>query len=131
METGEERLPVEVLKPLCSGFREEADTLLDLYAMTQEAGHPGKCVKCFYRLMGRARHHETGALVPLRKWIEDHIEVSIRAGTEQAGSLPVRLEAPDLEDFCDEVIRNVRADPKIAAPEVELGFTYARRERTG
>lgn len=126
-----ETLPVEVLGPLCERFKDEADTILDLYAMTQEPGHPGRCVTCFYRLLGRAGQHEAGALVPLREWIEDHIEIAIRTGPEEAGSLPVKLEAPGLEDFCDEVIRYVRSDPSIAAPEVELGFAYARGRRAG
>lgn len=125
------RLPVEVLGPLCERFRSQADTLLDLWAMTQEPGHPGTCVKCFYRLLGTARQEESEVLDPLRSWIEAHIEIEVTVDRDEAGRLPVRLEAEDLEDFCHEAIRYIREDTAIGAPSVELEFCYREERRAG
>lgn len=117
-------LPEDIIRPLCQPFKRHADNVLDLYAMTQNAIHPGKCVQCFYRLLQAAQPEQTQSLAPLRSWIEENIEVSIFAGDAPAGRFPVRLDQPDLEQFCDEAMRRVRLD--VVAPEgpVELAFSF-------
>jgi len=118
-------LPENVLYPLCQPFRGEADCLLDLHEMTRRPSHPGHCVQCFFRLLGKADGEGKAALTPLRKWIEENITIAIEAGEREAGTLPVRLEATtDLDSFCYEAIRYVREDTVITDPQVELTFRY-------
>lgn len=117
-------VPKEVLVPLCGPFRRQADCLLDLHELTREGGAPGRCVQCFFRLLGASEAKEEPALTPLRRWIEEHITITIEAGGGHAGTLPVRLEAPDLDSFCRGVMNFVREDTAIQDARVELSFRY-------
>jgi len=116
-------LPEEVIRPLCQPFQRQADKVLDLYAMTQSGIHPGKCVRCFYRLLQEAQPEQQRSLDPLRSWIEENIEVSIFAGDLPAGRFPVRLDSADLEAFCDQAMRRVQFDVVVPEGPVELSFS--------
>lgn len=118
------QLPETLLKPLCEPFRSQADTLLDLYELTQGPGHPGRCVQCFFRLLGRAGSRERPLLAPLRGWIEAHIEIAVQEGMEERGRIPVVLEAGSLEGFCEDTIRRVRDEGRFQSSYVELNFRY-------
>lgn len=118
-------LPEHVLKPLCQPFSKEADCLLDLYEMTQQPRHPGKCVQCFFRLLAAAKPETTSALQPLRHWIEEHIEIAVRpAGSPPTSRLPVWLDTETLDQFCHQAIDRVRADTCLTDSQIELVFDY-------
>jgi len=121
----EERvLPRQVLEPLCQPFSNHADALLDLYEMTREPRQPGECVRCFYKLFGAADSRRITALDPLKAWIEQNVEITISAGERFAGTFPVRLEEPDLEQFCFGAMKRVREDTAIEGCEVALHLRY-------
>lgn len=118
-------LPLEVVEPLCSPFSRQADWILKLYEMTQgRSAHPGKCVSCFFALLGAAKGEKRRALEPLRTWIEENLEIGIWAGDREAGKLPVLLEASDLEELCSEAMNRIQEDAVIAADQVELQFRF-------
>lgn len=119
-------LPMSVVEPLCQPFARQADCLLDLYAMTQEPVHPGRCVQCFFRLLGQAQGAREASLTPLKRWIEDHVEISVQAEEAEAARLPVDLRAFDLEDFCQQAIEHVRRSAVTDAADVHLYFTCRR-----
>jgi len=102
---------------------EGADFLLDLRQLLLERGHPGKCVRCFFGLLGDLR--QPGALKPLRRWLEQHLEVVVSADGREVEALPVRLgRAADLEGFCHQSIDTVRHDRAIDAERITLSFRY-------
>lgn len=117
-------LPEDVLHPLCQPFRKAADSLLDLYGMTQNPSSPSQCVQCFFRLLQVAEPSAKPALQPLKTWIESNIEISIQTGSHPSGSLPVQLDQPDLERFCQEAIERVRLDTVMPDNNIELTFRY-------
>lgn len=122
------RLPVEVIEPLCSSFAQQADWILSLYEMSRGGfSHPGRCVSCFYALLSVASGEKRRALEPLKRWIEENLEIAIQAGEKDAGLLPVFLAEADLESFCQQAIRRVREDAVIEGPEVALRFCLKRR----
>ncbi len=106
-------LPEEVLLPLCAPLSNQADSILELYSMTQEGiHHPGRCLRCFYKLREAAARHRKAAMAlqPLQRWIEDHFEVVASGNDDPAviRFLPVDLRQPTLENFCQEMIQNTR-----------------------
>ena len=122
------RLPQQLLEPLCKPFRRQADCLLDLYEMTQVPSSPDRCVQCFFKLLGVATPGGRSALTPLCQWMENHLVIAIRAGDRQAGQLPLDLEAPTIEEFCQRAIQRVRQDTAVWEPEVELGLQFKQSE---
>lgn len=117
-------LPEDILRPLCRPFRKQADSLLDLYGMTQSPAAPSQCVQCFFRLLQVAEPSYEPALRPLKTWIESHIEIAIQAGDAPKGSLPVQLDQPDLQRFCENAMQRVQLDTMAHDRPVELTFRY-------
>ncbi len=102
---------------------EGADFLLDLRELLLSRGHAGKCVRCFFGLLGDLR--QPGALKPLRHWLERHLEVEVSADGREIDVLPVRLdEAADLESFCHRAIDTVRFDRSFRDQRIALRFRY-------
>lgn len=102
---------------------EGADLLLDLRQLLLDQGHPGKCVRCFFGLLGDLR--QPGALRPIRLWLERNLEIVVNAGNRELEALPLELSASDdLEDFCQQAIRVVREDRAFADRELTLRFRF-------
>lgn len=102
---------------------EGADLLLDLRDLLTSRGHPGKCVKCFFGLLGDL--DRPGALLPLRHWIESELVVSVSAGGREIDAFPVRLDRSEsLEDFCHAAIDTVRHDRGFKDSRITLGFRF-------
>jgi len=104
---------------------EGADLLLDLRELLLSDGHPGKCVRCFFGLLGDL--HQPGALTPLRHWLERHLEVEVSAAGRQLETLPVRLDGvASLESFCHRAIETIRHDRSFGDSRIELQLRYKR-----
>ena len=120
--------PAEIdalLLPLAPSLAREADTLLDLRELLMQNGHPGKCVRCFFRLFTAAGEEALPMLAPLRAWIEARLEISVRADGRDLETLPVKLRpGEDLEAFCLRSIRQVRLDRSYPARRLDLAFRY-------
>ncbi|WP_269540856.1 hypothetical protein [Cerasicoccus fimbriatus] len=117
-------LPESVVLPLCKPFSKAADSLLDLYGMTQNPSSPSQCVQCFFKLLHVSDSQSQIALQPLRSWIESNIEISIQAGDAPSGSFPVSLDQGDLEEFCHRAMERVRMDTMSHNRPIELTFRY-------
>lgn len=102
---------------------EGADLLLDLRQLLLDQGHPGKCVRCFFGLLGDLR--QPGALRPIRLWLERNLEIVVHAKHGELETLPLELSAAgDLEDFCQRAIRTVREDRAYRDRELTLRFRF-------
>ena len=103
----------------------QADELIDLHRHALQRTHPGRCVQCYFRLRGVADPRSRGVLVPLRSWLESNIEVVAKGPQNQIlETLPLRLEAPDLEGYCRGIMADFREDRAYLAPQVTLEFQY-------
>lgn len=113
----------ELLKTVTPSTSEGADFLLDLRELLLSDGHAGRCVRCFFGLLGDLR--QPGDLKPLRHWLERHLEVEVSAGGREIDVLPVRLDqAADLESFCHRAIDTVRFDRSFEDPRIAPRFRY-------
>lgn len=116
----------EVIRPLGASFSRQADTLLDLRESALTRARPGLCVACYFRLFGATRAEEAIArLCPLRAWLETQIEVVARDDSESVlETLPLRLEAEDLETYCRSVMAAMREDRAHPGSNLILEFRF-------
>ena len=115
----------EILKPLAPVLAREADAILDLRELLVSQGHPGKCVKCFFRLFEAAGTELLPRLEPLKAWLESHVEIAVRSEGKDLEVLPVVLgNDDDLERFCLRSIRHVRMDRSYRQKRLQLAFRY-------
>lgn len=113
----------ELLETVTPTSSAGADFLLDLRELLLSEGHAGKCVRCFFGLLGDL--NQPGALKPLRHWLEQHLEVEVRADGREVDILPVRLDdAADLEGFCDQTIRTVRFDRSFRHQHLQMRLRF-------
>ncbi|MCW1886926.1 hypothetical protein OKA04_19455 [Luteolibacter flavescens] len=114
-----------LLLPIAPSLAKEADTILDLRDLLMSKGHPGKCVRCFFRLFTAAGTESQPKLAPLRNFMEQHLEIAVRADGAELEVLPVTLLAgEDLEEFCLRSMKQVRLDRTYRAKRLELAFRY-------
>lgn len=82
-------------------------------------------MQCYFRLQGAANPQSKSALVPLRFWLESNIEVVAKGSQDQLlETLPLRLDASDLEGYCRGVMAQIREDRVYRLPQVTLEFQY-------
>jgi hypothetical protein len=116
-----------VLSALAEEYAREADTVLDLRAAALQEPHPGRCVQCYFKLLGATRTAEKLArLSPLRQWIEEHITIAAKApSAEPFEFLRVDLdEVDDLESYCRRVSSTLFFDRADLPTAVELEFAF-------
>jgi hypothetical protein len=115
----------QILGRLSQRFFREADSILDLRGAALTRQHPGRCIQCYFKLYGIADPGSESLLNPLKVWIESNIEVIAKDGREQIlEQLPLRLDAPDLEAYCQEVIHEFRTNRVYHAQNLTLEFGY-------
>lgn len=104
----------QLLAPIAQPLRAQADTLLDLRDAATEHPHPGRCISCYFRLLENASDQATPKLTPLRRWLEEHVEIVAVDGKQQNRELevfPLDLNGADnLEACCQGTIRTVLHD---------------------
>ncbi len=102
-----------------------ADSLLDLREAALRRQDAGQCLKCYFRIHGRAAEKGEGALTPLRTWLETHLEVVARDHEEQElERVPLSLHSASLDDFCQEMLREFRENRCYAHPSIELSLAF-------
>lgn len=115
----------EILKPLAAHLAHEADAVLDLRDLLVSQGHPGKCVKCFFRIFEAAGRDGALRLAPLREWLEENVIIAVRTGGRELETLPfVPRDHESLEDFCLRLIEVIRLDRGYAENRLDLAFRY-------
>jgi hypothetical protein len=83
------------------------------------------CIQCYFKLYGIAAPDSEDLLRPLKVWIESNIEVIAKDGREQIlEQLPLRLDAPDLEAYCQDVIHEFRTNRVYPSQNLTLEFRY-------
>lgn len=114
-----------ILRPLATVLAREADAILDLRQLIASQGHPGKCVRCFFKLFEAAGSENRPNLARLQSWLETHVEISVRSGVEEVETLPLRLQNDeDLETFCLRSIDHLRMDRYYGQKTLLLAFRY-------
>jgi hypothetical protein len=117
--------PELVIGQLCPLFAHQADELIDLHEHVRKRVRPGRCVQCYFRLQGAANPRSKGALVLLRSWLESNIEVVAKGSQDQVlETVPLRLDAADLEGYCRGVMAQFREDRAYRFPQLILEFQY-------
>lgn len=113
----------ELLPSITPKTSEGADLLLDLRELLLSDGHPGKCVRCFFGLMGDLG--QPGALAPMRSWLERHLEIEVSSQGQEIDSLDLQIgTATDLEDFCHKAITTIRMDRHHRHSNIQLRFRF-------
>lgn len=122
----------EVISPLSGIFRRQADALLDLRACALSRSTPGRCVACYFALFAATSAREVvSSLCPLKNWLENEIEVVARNETDTVlETVPLRLEAEDLESYCRGVMDEMREDRVHPGASVLLEFRFKDEGRT-
>lgn len=114
-----------LLRPLATALSEQADAILDLRELLARQGHPGKCVRCFFRLFEAAGEKAKLSLAPLTAWLEQNVEIAVRSGDQDLETLPFAVSrGEDLETFCLRSIDQVRMDRGYRADRLQLAFRY-------
>ena len=114
-----------ILRPLAPVLAREADAILDLRELLMNQGHPGKCVRCFFRLFEAAGSEMQPKLAPLQAWLEKHVEIAVRSEDKELETLPFALgKNDDLESFCLRSIEQIRMDRGYESSRLQLAFRY-------
>ena len=120
-----DQLLAPIAQPLCA----QADTLLDLRDAATEHPHPGRCVSCYFRLLENAPDRATAKLTPLRRWLEQHVEI-VAVDSQCCGRelevFPLELGTfENLEDCCRQSISTVLNDRDFTAAEnIAMRFRF-------
>lgn len=114
-----------LLQPLAQSLAREADAILDLRDLLVQQGHPGKCVRCFFRLFEAAGEQGVPRIQPLRRWLEENVVIAVRAGESELETLPFApRNCETLEDFCLRAIQLIRLDRGYSDRRLDLAFRY-------
>ena len=114
-----------MLRPLARSLAREADAILDLRELLLNQGHPGKCVRCFFRLYEGAGSGLIQHLAPLRVWLETNVEICVRRDGEELETLPFApAKHEDLQAFCMRSIDLIRMDRGYHGKHLQLAFRY-------
>lgn len=114
-----------LLLPLIQKDIRDADAILDLRELLISGGHPGKCVRCFFRLFDSETHAGFPLLAPLRRWLEAHVEIVVESRSKALEAIPLSFSADEnLEEFCHRNIRSIRMDRGYDARHISLKFRY-------
>jgi len=114
-----------LLLPLIQQDIRDADAILDLRELLLSGGHPGKCVRCFFRLFEAQTRKGFPLLAPLRHWLESHVEIVVSSESAVLEALPLRFSADEnLEDFCQRSIREIQLDRSYKAKRIAMKFRY-------
>jgi hypothetical protein len=114
-----------VIARICPLFSRQADEILDLRECARERIRPGLCVKCYFHLYQGADLASQTVLFPLRDWLESNIEVVAKDSESLIlEQLPLKLDFPDLESYCDQLIDEFRDNRLYSTDLLTLEFRY-------
>jgi len=103
-----------------------ADQILDLRDSVMRVENPGRCVRCYFSIYGKVAERAGDRLLPLRHWLENHIEVVARDESErELERLPVLLdEGEDLQAFCERMMREIQENRVYPSERIDLRFDF-------
>lgn len=113
---------LRVLAPIASRW---ADDILDLRDAALNAGNPGTCVRCYYTIYGKVADRWEDKLLPLRRWLENHVEIVAKDELDnELERLPVSLNGRDLESYCEEMMAEFRENRVYQSDAIRLSFCF-------
>jgi len=116
-----------VLTPIAREMSHRADDILDLRDAAIRRDDPGRCLSCYFRLLAGARSGDAETTTPLRKWLEQHLEIVAHdAGLQkELERLPLHLELDSIEGYCQRMMQAFREDRAYQhLPLIELSFQF-------
>ncbi len=118
---------LRVVTPVAEGC---ADHILDLRSAVLRGENPGRCVRCYFSIYGKVADRQADRLLPLRRWLENHIEIVARDEDEnELERLPIVLEDSEtLQAFCERTMLEIRDNRVYRHQRIDLSFDY-RRDR--
>jgi len=116
-----------ILGLLAKDFFRKTDDLLDLHSAALTRSHPGRCVACYFKLYEVGEPHTETLLYPLKTWIEANIEVVAKDARDTiVEQFPLKLDASDLEAYCQDVIHEFRTNRVYPSPNLALEFRFKK-----
>jgi len=113
---------LRILAPVASRW---ADDLLDLRDAALTAGNPGTCVRCYYAIYGRIADRWEDKVLPLRRWLENHVEIVAKDELDnELERLPISLNGRDLESYCEEMMMEFRENRAYPSDAIRLSFRF-------
>ncbi len=104
---------------------EGADFVLDLRELLLTKGHAGSCVQCFFGLLGDL--NRPGSLLPLRHWLEAHLEVAVKVDGETREPIPFAIgTSKNLNEYCKQIFSLIREDRRYDEEMIRLNFQYRK-----
>lgn len=103
-----------------------ADQIIDIRETVRQKGNPGTCVRCYFTIYGKAAESAGDRLLPLRQWLERHIEVVARDDSDnELERLPVVLDHDeDLQSYCERLMAEFRDNRVYAHRRIGLSFRF-------
>ena len=119
----------KALFPIARELSHCADEILDLREAALRRDDPGRCLSCYFKILGGSRHSMGHITTPLRQWLEQHLEVVAHGSSQsELERLPIQLpsEGSDgLEVFCRQIMANFREDRTYQdLAKIELSFQF-------
>jgi hypothetical protein len=123
----------QILRPIAQNLSHHADEILDLREAAIKENNPGRCISCYYKLLADPRPESKPITTPLRRWLEQHLEVVAHDPAQQVlERLPVKLSSDDLEDYCQQVINEIRYDRGYhSLLSIDLSFAFKEEDKVG
>jgi hypothetical protein len=119
----------KVLFPIARELSHCADEILDLREAALQRNDPGRCLSCYFKILGSSQQTTAHFTSPLRQWLEQHLEV-VACGPSQSEleRLPIQLppeHSDGIEAFCRQIMTAFREDRSYQnLPEIELSFQF-------
>ncbi len=116
----------DILSPVAQASSGCADFILDLRDAMVAGENAGKCVSCYFAIYHRMAVQLGSDLLPLEKWIQRHIEISVSgAGGDLLERMPVIFHpGEDLETFCRRMMDEVSSDRVYEDKHLQLSFAF-------
>ncbi|MFQ3270304.1 MAG: hypothetical protein ACI9A1_000618 [Lentimonas sp.] len=119
----------KVLFPIARELSHCADEILDLREAALQRNDPGRCLSCYFKILGGSRHTTAHLTNPLRQWLEQHLEVvACGPSLSELERLPIQLPpeaSVGIEAFCRQIMTAFREDRTYQnLPLIELSFQF-------
>lgn len=120
----------EALTPLAQKMSHHANDILDLREAAISRDDPGRCLSCYFKLLSYSQNTSHDTITPLRKWLEQHLEVVAidhDDGLKELERMPLHLNADRMESYCQQVITSFREDRSYQhLADIELSLQFRR-----
>ena len=116
----------EALTPIAREMSHRADDILELRDAARFRSDPGRCLSCYFKLLSNSTQSSAKAATPLRRWLEQHLEVVAKDGyMRELERVPLSLDADEIEEYCQQIITTFQEDRSYQhISDIELSFQF-------